>query len=144
MDTKYDFMLPEFLNILFFQQKNIVIFPYVDLKHLKTLEIFTAGHNVIDLESTALYNLEEIIYEANNSYSQERSFFFIYGLDSEKLSAILKLEDIRCVLRPPGKDRRLISKPIRRVVQSFGLARRPLPRSSPRLHSTAATVKFKR
>ncbi len=98
MDTKYDFMLPEFLNILFFQQKNVVIFPYVDLKHLKSLEIFTAGHSVIDLESTALYNLEEIIYEANNSYSQGQSFFFIYGLDSEKLSEILRLQDIRCVL----------------------------------------------
>jgi len=98
MDTKYDFLLPEFLNILFFQQKNIVIFPYVDLKHLKSLEIFTTGHNVIDLESTALYNLEEIIYEANNSYSQGESFFFIYGLDSEKLSDILALKDIRCIL----------------------------------------------
>ena len=98
MDTKYDFMLPEFLNILFFQQKNLVIFPYVDLKHLKSLEIFTAGHSVINLESTALYNLEGIIYEANNSYSQEQSFFFIYGLDTEKLSDILRLKDIRCVL----------------------------------------------
>ena len=98
MDTKYDFLLPEFLNILFFQQKNVVIFPYVDLKHLKTLEVFTAGHNVIDLESTALYNLEEIIYEANNSYSQDQSFFFIYGLDTEKLADILGLKDIRCVL----------------------------------------------
>ena len=98
MDTKYDFLLPEFLNILFFQQKNVVIFPYVDLKHLKTLEVFTAGHNVIDLESTALYNLEEIIYEANNSYSHGQTFFFIYGLDAEKLSDILSLNDIRCVL----------------------------------------------
>jgi hypothetical protein len=98
MDTEYDFLLPEFLNILFFQQKNVVIFPYVDLKHLKTLEVFTAGHNVIDLESTALYNLEEIIYEANNSYSQGQTFFFIYGLDAEKLSDILSLNDIRCVL----------------------------------------------
>ena len=65
MDTDFDFMEPEFLDILFFQQKNLVIFPYVDLKHLHALELFTVGHNVVDLESTALYNLKEII---ENSY----------------------------------------------------------------------------
>ena len=77
LDTGIDFIQPEFLNILFFQQKNLVIFPYIDLKHLHALELFTVGHNVIDLESTALYNLKEIIeFEANNSYSQNRTFFF--------------------------------------------------------------------
>ena len=66
-------MQPEFLNILFFQQKNLVVFPYVDLKHLHGLENFTVGYNVIDLESTALYNIKEIIeFEANNCYSQNR------------------------------------------------------------------------
>jgi hypothetical protein len=31
MDTAFDFIKPEFLHILFFQQKNLVIYPYVDL-----------------------------------------------------------------------------------------------------------------
>ena len=69
MDTGIDFLQPEFLNILFFEQKNLVIYPYVDLKHLRTLEIFTTGYNVVDLESTALYNLKEIIEFEANSYS---------------------------------------------------------------------------
>ena len=71
MDTATDFIRPEFLNILFFQQKNLVIFPYVDLKHLHGLDTFTVGHNAIDLESTALHSLREFLeVEVNNSYSQ--------------------------------------------------------------------------
>ena len=99
-DTGFDFIQPEFLNILFFQQKNLVIFPYVDLKHLHTLELFTAGYNVVDLESTALYNLKEIIeFGADNSYSQSKSLYFIYNLDREKLDEIMKLDgEFRSVL----------------------------------------------
>ena len=99
MDTGVDFIQPEFLNILFFQQKNIVVFPYVDLKHLHMLETFTIGHNIIDLESTALYNLREIIeFEANNSYSQNKSLFIIYNLDEEKVRDIIQIPGIRCIL----------------------------------------------
>ncbi|MDX1797557.1 MAG: hypothetical protein R3255_02805 [Candidatus Lokiarchaeia archaeon] len=61
MDTGSDFIKPEFLNIIFFQQKNLVIFPYVDLKHLHALEKFTVGYNVVDLETTALHNHKEIL-----------------------------------------------------------------------------------
>ncbi|TFG28665.1 MAG: hypothetical protein EU532_04815 [Promethearchaeota archaeon] len=104
MDTGIDFIQPEFLNILFFQQKNLVIFPYVDLKHLHALEIFTVGHNIIDLESTALYNLKEIIeFETNNSYSQNYSLFFIYNLNREKISEILEMSGIRCILNTNDK-----------------------------------------
>jgi len=99
LDTAIDFIQPEFLNILFFQQKNLIVFPYLDLKHLHALELFTVGYNVIDLESTALYNLKEIIeFEANNSYSQNRTFFFIYNLDNNKIKEILEIPDIRCIL----------------------------------------------
>jgi len=99
MDTGFDFIKPEFLNILFFQQKNLVIYPYVDLKHLHSLELFTVGYNVVDLESTALYNLKEIIeYEANNSYSQNPSFYFIYNIDKKKIKDIMEIENIRCIL----------------------------------------------
>ena len=86
MDTDFDFMEPEFLDILFFQQKNLVIFPYVDLKHLHALELFTVGYNIVDLESTALYNLKDIIEsETNNSYSQNPSLYLVYNLDKEKV-----------------------------------------------------------
>ena len=61
MDTGSDFIQPEFLNIVFFQQKNLVVFPYVDLRHLHGLEIFTAGYNVVDIESTAIHNIKEIL-----------------------------------------------------------------------------------
>ncbi|MFX1273618.1 MAG: hypothetical protein ACFFBP_23075 [Promethearchaeota archaeon] len=99
MDAGLDFIKPEFLNILFFQQKNLVIFPYVDLKHLHALETFTVGHNIVDIESTALYNLKEIIEgETVNSYSQNPNLFLVYNLDNEKLKEILEIEGIRCIL----------------------------------------------
>ena len=99
MDTGTDFIRPEFLNILFFQQKNLIIFPHVDLKHLHGLEVFTVGHNLIDLESTALHNLKEILeFEVNNSYSQNPSLYLIYNLNRDHLEEIIGLEDIRCIL----------------------------------------------
>ncbi len=99
MDTGSDFIRPEFLNILFFQQKNLVIFPYVDMKHLHTLELFTAGHNIIDLESTALHNLKEIIeFESSNSYAQNPTLFFISNAGKEQLQQIMGLERIRCII----------------------------------------------
>jgi hypothetical protein len=99
MDTSSDFLQPEFLNIVFFQQKNLVIFPYVDLKHLHGLEIFTAGYNVINLESTALHNLKEILeFESTNSYSQKPTLYFIFNVDREKVKDLMKLEGIRCII----------------------------------------------
>jgi hypothetical protein len=99
MDTGEDFITPEFLNILFFQQKNLVIFPYVDLKHLHALEIFTAGYTPIDLESTALHDLKRILeFESSNSYSQSPTFYFIYNLDKDKVKDILSIDGIRCTL----------------------------------------------
>ncbi len=108
MDTEFDFIKPEFLNILFFQQKNLIIFPYVDLKHLKSLETFTIGHSIVDLESTALYNIKEIIFEANNSYSQNPTLFFIYNLDNQKIVDILSIEGIRCVLNTNDDASKLV------------------------------------
>ena len=91
MDTGSDFLRPEFLNIIFFQQKNLVVFPYVDLKHLHGLEIFTAGYNVVDLESTALHNLKEILeFETINSYSQNPTLFFIFNVDKKKVKELNK------------------------------------------------------
>ncbi|MFX0042544.1 MAG: hypothetical protein ACFE8L_06500 [Candidatus Hodarchaeota archaeon] len=99
MDSGVDFITPEFLNILFFQQKNVVIFPYVDLKHLHSLELFTVGYNIVDLESTALHNLKEILeYEKDNSYSQNPTLFFIYNVSIEQISELMELEGIRCIV----------------------------------------------
>ena len=99
LDSGEDFITPEFLNILFCQQKNLVIFPYVDLKHLHALEIFTAGHTSIDLESTALHDLRNILeFESSNSYSHSPTFYFIYNLDGDKVKEILVIDNIRCVL----------------------------------------------
>ena len=99
LDTGIDFIQPEFLNILFFEQKNLVIFPYVDLKHLHALECFTVGYNAIDLETTALNNIREIIeFETFNSYSQNRTMFFVYNLDQPKVKEIMQLSDVRCIL----------------------------------------------
>ena len=99
MDSGVDFITPEFLNILFFQQKNVVIFPYVDLKHLHSLELFTIGCNIVDLESTALHNLKEILeYEKDNSYSQNPTLFFIYNVSKEEISELMELKGIRCII----------------------------------------------
>ncbi|MFW9941345.1 MAG: hypothetical protein ACFFFT_09910 [Candidatus Thorarchaeota archaeon] len=99
MDSGEDFITPEFLNILFFQQKNLVIFPYVDLKHLHALEIFTVGYSSIDLESTALHDLKIILdFESSNTYSQSPTFYFIYNLDREKVKEILTIKNIHCIL----------------------------------------------
>ena len=54
MDTGYDFISPEFFNILFFSQKNLVIYPYVDVKHIHSLDCFTVGYDVIDIDSIGI------------------------------------------------------------------------------------------
>jgi len=78
VDTGYDYISPEFLNIILFQQKNLVIFPYVDLKHFHALEVFAVGYNIVDLDSTAIHNIVELLeYESYNSYSQNPTLFFI-------------------------------------------------------------------
>ncbi|MFX1479974.1 MAG: hypothetical protein ACFFCI_17790 [Promethearchaeota archaeon] len=99
MDTGEDFVTPEFLDILFFQQKNVVIFPYVDLKHLHALEMFTAGHNVVDLESTALHDLRNILeFESTNTYSQNPTLYFIYNLNESKIRELMSIRGLRCIL----------------------------------------------
>ncbi|HEC41157.1 MAG TPA: hypothetical protein ENI29_23130, partial [bacterium] len=99
MDSGEDFLTPEFLNILFFQQKNLVIYPYVDLKHLHTLEVFTAGYSHIDLESTALYDLKQVLeLESESSYSQSPTFYFIYNIERSQVKEVLSMDNIRCVL----------------------------------------------
>ncbi|MFW9825200.1 MAG: hypothetical protein ACFFE4_19820 [Candidatus Thorarchaeota archaeon] len=99
MDTAEDFITPEFLNIVFFQQKNLVIFPHVDMKHLHTLEIFTPNYTPIDLESTALHDLKNMLeFESENTYSQSPTLYFIHSLNKEKVKEVMSIDGIRCIL----------------------------------------------
>ena len=99
MDTIYDFISPEFLNILFFQQKNLVIYPYVDLKHIHSLNCFTVGYDVVDLDSTVLHNIREIIeFEASSTYSQQPTFYYILNAKVEDIKIILESPNIHCVI----------------------------------------------
>lgn len=98
MDTEYDFITPEFLHLIFFKQKSIVIFPHVDLKHLRGLEAFTVGYNLIDLEATALYNIREMVKSDAESYSHTPNYHLIYNLDKEKAKQLLDLENAHAIL----------------------------------------------
>jgi len=99
MDTEDDFITSEFLNLLFFEQKNLVIFPYVDLKHLRSMDLFTVGFETVDIDSTAIHNLNEIIeYECNNSYSQLQTLYFILNPSLEELERIVDSPKVRCVI----------------------------------------------
>ena len=109
MDTGYDFLQPEFLNILFFQQKSLVIFPYVDIKHLKALEIFTEGYTVIDIDSTALHNTSSIIsHEAQHSYSLKPTFYFIVNASASIVKDIMELPEIHCIINTPENVESLV------------------------------------
>ena len=99
MDIGDDFITPEFLHLLFFEQKNLVIFPYIDLKHLRSLDLFTVGFETVDIDSTAIHNLNEIIeYECNSSYSQLQTLYFILNPSFEELERLVDSPRLRCVI----------------------------------------------
>jgi len=98
MDTEYDFITPEFLNVLFFQQKNLVIFPYVDLKHLRSLQVFAIGYDVVDIDSTVIHNLGEIIEYEASSYSQQPTFYFVLNPKTEEIEKLIDSPKVRCVI----------------------------------------------
>jgi len=99
MDTGYDFITPEFFNILFFKQKNLVIYPYVDVKHIHSLDCFTVGHDLIDIDSTGLNNIHDIVeFETNNSYSQQPTLYYLLNVNVEDLEKLLESPNIRCII----------------------------------------------
>ena len=99
MDTEYDFFTPEFLHLLFFKQKNLVVFPYVDLKHLRSLDLFAVGFETVDVDSTVIHNLNEIIeYENNNSYSALQTLYFVLNPSFEELERLVDSHGLRCVI----------------------------------------------
>ena len=108
MDTEDDFITPEFLHLLFFEQKNVVIFPYVDLKHLRSLDLFAVGFETVDIDSTVIHNLNEIIeYENNSSYSQLKTLYFITNPSLEELERLVKSPQLRCVINSKENAERL-------------------------------------
>lgn len=99
MDTRYDFISPGFLNILFFKQKNLVIYPYVDVKHIHSLDCFTVGHDLIDIDSTGLDNLHDIVeFETSNSYSQQPTLYYLLNVNAEELEKLMESPNIRCII----------------------------------------------
>ena len=99
MDTGYDFITPEFFNILFFNQKNLVIYPYVDVKHIHALDCFTVGHDLIDIDSTGLDNIHDIVeFETNNSYSQQTTLYYLLNVSEEDVEKLMESPNIRCII----------------------------------------------
>ena len=108
MDTGDDFITPEFLHLLFFEQKNLVIFPYVDLKHLRSLDLFAVGFETVDIDSTVIHNLNEIIeYENDNSYSQLQTFYFVLNPSVNELEKLLESTRLRCAINSKENVERL-------------------------------------
>ena len=99
MDTGYDFITPEFFNILFFNQKNLVIYPYVDLKHIHSLDCFTVGHDLIDIDSTGLNNIHDIVeFETSNSYSQQPPLYYLLNVNAEDVEKLMDAPNARCII----------------------------------------------
>ena len=99
MDTGYDYLTPEFLNIIFFQRKSLIIYPYLDLKHLHSLEIFMVGNNIVDLDATAINDIIDILeHQSFNSYSQSPTLFFISNATKDQLQKIIGLDFVHCII----------------------------------------------
>lgn len=109
MDTGYDFISPELFNILFFEQKNLVIYPYVDIKHIHSLDCFTVGHDLIDIDSTGLDNILDIVeFETTNSYSQKPTFYYLLNVSAEDVEKLVEYQNIRCVINTPDDVEHLV------------------------------------
>jgi hypothetical protein len=98
MDSKQDFIHPALIHYLFFRQKNLIIFPYVDLKHLiEGLEPYSVGHNLIDLDMTAIFDLE-LVLGSQDSYTERPNMYILYNCSKKQLKQILKMENLRCII----------------------------------------------
>lgn len=104
MDTSFDFVSAELFHLLFFKQKNLIIYPYVDLSHLSPIKSFLAGFNVEVLDATALYNLAEVLeFSAVDEYSQVPTFHLITNISNKELKKIHKIENIHCIINSNEK-----------------------------------------
>jgi hypothetical protein len=109
VDSGEDFLIPELINLIFFQQKSLVIFPYVDKKHLKSLETFAVGHSVIDLDCTVLNDVLSIIEHDEGSYSKSPSLFFIYNASKDIIASLHDRENVHCIINTHEDVAQLVS-----------------------------------
>lgn len=98
MDVGYDFLTPELMQAIFFQQKNVVIYPYLDIKHLRALELFTTGHSSIELDCTALNDIISILEHQAGSYSQSPPLFFLFNAGGNILHSIKEIANVRYII----------------------------------------------
>lgn len=98
MDVGSDFLTPELMQAIFFQQKNLVIYPYLDIKHLRALELFTTGHSSIELDCTALNDIISILEHQEEMYSQSPPFFFVFNAGSNIIQSVQEMENVRYII----------------------------------------------
>ena len=98
VDSGYDFLTPELLNLIFFQQKSVVIFPYVDQKHLKLLETFCIGHSIVDLDCTTLDDVVSIVEFESGTYSQNPNLYFVYNATKDIITSLSERENVHCIV----------------------------------------------
>ena len=110
VDSGHDFIIPELLNVIFFRQKSVVIFPYVDQKHLKSLEIFCVGYSVIDLDCTVLDDVVSIIDHEVGTYSQSPNFYFIYNASKDIIASLHDRENVHCIINTHEDVSQLVSE----------------------------------
>ncbi|TFG24948.1 MAG: hypothetical protein EU533_01660 [Promethearchaeota archaeon] len=109
MDSGDDFLSPELLNLIFFQQKSIVVFPYVDQKHLKSLETFAVGHSVIDIDCTVINDVGSIIEHESGTYSQNPNLYFIYNASKDIIASLHDRENVHCIINTHEDVSNLVS-----------------------------------
>ena len=98
MDVGYDFLTPELMHAIFFQQKNVVVYPYLDIKHLRALELFTTGHSSIELDCTALNDIMSILEHQAGSYSQSPPLFFVFNAGGNIIQSVKEIENVRYII----------------------------------------------
>ena len=98
VDSAYDFLTPELLNVIFFHQKSVVVFPYVDKKHLKSLEIFCVGYSIIDLDCTVLDDVVGIVGHEVGTYSPNPNFYFIYNASKDIIASLHDMENVHFII----------------------------------------------
>ena len=98
MDSGYDYLTPELMHAIFFQQKNVVIFPYLDIKHMRALEVFVIGHSSIELDCTAINDIISILEHQEGTYSQNPPLYFIHNANKNIVESSIKLENLNFIM----------------------------------------------
>jgi hypothetical protein len=99
MDTQYEYLTPEFLHLLFFEQKNLIVYPYVDIENLRVLKLFITGYKIIEIQSNDLFNIKDVVsLSIEESTDEERPFFLIYNLSKKNIQDLSKVKDFHGIL----------------------------------------------